>query len=131
MSFEYTLDFKADYKNTILKCLYDNNVDISDINNENFNELSLKFHDYQKSKITNSEIEDGASDNASYSSNMMIKWLGYLESEVRLSIDNIINMAKNENVKIEKFPLHFELQLDIESKSFQIVETNNNFNVNI
>lgn len=130
MSFEYTLNFKEDYKNTILKFLYDNKVDLAEINSENFNNLSLKFHDYQKSKLSDNLDEDISND-AQYSSNMMIKWINYLESEVRLSVNNIIEMAKKENVKIEKFPLHFELQLDIEGKSYQIVEINNNFNINM
>jgi len=130
MSLEYTLDFKADYKNTILKFLCDNKVDLSNIDENNFNELSLKFHTYQKNSPTNT-IDEDASTNESYSSNMMIKWLEYLENEVKSSIDSIVEMAKSENVKIEKFPLHIELQLNIEGKSYQVVETNNNFNINI
>jgi len=131
MSLEYTLDFKADYKDLILQFLVDNQVDLSDINERNINDLSLKFHGFHKSNLNEENIQEDTSSDATYSSNMMIKWLNYLENEVRLSIDNIIEMAKKENVKITKFPLHFKLELDIESKSYQITEINNNFNINI
>ncbi len=131
MNSEYTLDFKSDYKNTILKFLFNNKVDLSGINENNINDLSLKFHDFQKNSIDNTTVEENTSQDATYSSNMMFKWLNYLEGEVRESIDNIVDMAKKENVKITKFPLHFELKLDIEGKSYQIVEVNNDFNINI
>ena len=131
MNLEYTIDFKNDYKNTILKELFENKIDISDIDESDINKLSAKFHEYQKSKLNENNIQEDTSADAAYSSNMMIKWLNYLESEVRLSIKGVIDMAKEQHVKIEKFPLHFELQLDIESKSYQVVETNNNFNINI
>ena len=131
MDFEYTMDFKNDYKNTILKELFDNNIDISDIDEADINKLSLKFHTFQKEKLQVDSLEENTSTDASYSSNMMIKWLNYIESEVRLSIKSVIEMATEQNVKIKKFPLHFELQLNIEAKSYQIVETNNNFNINI
>ncbi len=131
MSLEYTLDFKSDYKNTILNFLADNKVDISDINKKNINELSLKFHDFQKNNLNDTTADENTSQDATYSSNMMFKWLNYLEGEVRQSIDSIIDMAQKENVKITKLPLHFELQLDIEGKSYQIVEINNDFNINI
>lgn len=130
MSLEYTLDFKADYKNTIMQYLYENKVDLSDIDENDFNQLSLKFHNFQKDSPTNN-MDDDTSTNVSYSSNMMIKWLGYLEDEVRSSVESIVDMANKENVKINKFPLHFELQLNIEGKSYQVVEINNNFNINI
>jgi len=131
MNLEYTIDFKNDYKNTILKELFENKIDVSYINETDINKLSAKFHEYQKSKLNEDNLEEDTSGDAAYSSNMMIKWLNYLESEVRLSVKGVIEMAKEQNVKIEKFPLHFELQLDIESKSYQIVEINNNFNINI
>lgn len=131
MKLEYTLDFKNDYKNTILKELAEHKIDLSDIDESDINKLSKKFHEYQKSRLQEDNIDDDISTDASYSSNMMIKWLNYLESEVRLSIKSVLEMAQEQNVKIEKFPLHFELQLDIESKSYQVVETNNNFNINI
>ncbi len=131
MNLEYTLDFKNDYKNTILEYFFNNKIDVSSIEDLKISELSVKFHNYQKSKINESKLDENTSTDAIYSSNMMIKWLNYLESEVKLSIDNIIEMAKNENVKIKKFPLHFELQLDIESKSYQVIETKNNFNINL
>ncbi len=131
MKLEYTLDFKNDYKNTILKELAEHKIDLSEIDESDINKLSKKFHEYQKSRLQEDNIDDDISTDASYSSNMMIKWLNYLESEVRLSIKSVLEMAQEQNVKIEKFPLHFELQLDIESKSYQVVETNNNFNINI
>ena len=130
MSLEYTLDFKADYKNTIMQYLCDNKVDLSDVDENNFNQLSLKFHNFQKDTLAN-DMDDDTSTNASYSSNMMIKWLGYLEDEVKSSVESIVDMANKENVKIKKFPLHFKLQLNIEGKSYQVVEINNNFNINI
>ena len=130
MSLEYTLDFNDDYKNSILKFLYDNKVDCTEINQEELNELSLAFHTYQ-SENNKENFDEETSTNPSYSSNMMIKWLSYLENEVRLSVESIIDAAKKENIKISKFPLHFELQLDIQNKSYQVVETNNDFNINI
>jgi len=130
MKLEYELDFKNDYKNTILKFFIENKVDISDVNHDDFNELSLKFHNYQKNHASG-EIDESVSSNATYSSNMMIKWLDHLEKEVKLSVQSIIEMAMQENVKVDKFPLHFELQLDIEGKSYQVVEIQNKFNLNI
>lgn len=131
MNLEYTMDFKSDYKNTILKELAKNNINISDFEQTDLNKLSLKFHTHEKEKLNEENIDEHTSHDASYSSNMMLKWLNYIESEVRLSIKSVIEMAREQNVKIKKFPLHFELQLDIEAKSYQIVETNNNFNINI
>lgn len=131
MDLQYTMDFKNDYKNTILKELHENNTDISDIDETDLNKLSFKFHEFQKEKLNENTLEENTSTDIEYSSNMMIKWLNYIENEVRLSVKSVIEMAQEQNVKIKKFPLHFELQLDIEAKSYQIVETNNNFNINI
>lgn len=131
MKLDYTIDFKNDYKNTILKELYDNNVDLSEIDEKDLNKLSLAFHTFQKNKIDEKNLDKDVSTDATYSSNMMIKWLNYLESEVKLSMKEVIENARSNNIKIKKFPLHFELQLDIENKSYQVIETSNEFNLNI
>lgn len=131
MAIEYTIDFRNDYKNTILKYFEENEISTSDISKSDTMSISLKFHKHQKELLSENTLEQNTSLDIKYSSDMMFKWLNYLEEQIEDSINEIVELAKQSNIKVTKFPLHIELQLDIETKSFEIYETNNGFNINL
>lgn len=131
MSIEYTINFRQDYKNAILKYFDKNEVDISVYKTEDIFKLSLEFHKFQKELIGDGSSQENTSMDAKYSSDMMFKWLNHLEEEIETSIDNIVQLAEDNNITVNKFPLNIVLQLDIETRSFEIYETINEFNINL
>ena len=115
----------------LIKYFEENKVDISTFNDKNIVELSLEFHRYQKELLGDNSTAENTSLDAKYSSDMMFKWLAHLEEQIENSIDEIIELTKQNNIKVTKFPLNIQLQLDIETRSFEIYETVNGFNINL
>lgn len=132
MSVEYTIDFKNDYKNTILSFFDKNEIDTTVFDTNDISKLSYEFHKYQKELLeSNATISEDTSVDPKYSSDMMFKWLDYLEESIGSSIDEIIELTQQNNIKVDTFPLDIQLQLDIETQSFEIYETVNGFNINM
>lgn len=131
MSVEYTINFREDYKNALLTFFDKNEIDISHININDIFKLSLEFHLFQRELIQDGSSQENTSLDAKYSSDMMFKWLTHLEEQIEDSIEAIIELARENNITVNKFPLHIQLQLDIETRSFEIYETVNEFNINL
>lgn len=132
MSVKYTINFRNDYKEALLKYFDKNEVDLTPFNTNDIFKLSLEFHKFQKELLgENSAAEENKSMDAKYSSDMMFKWLTHLEEQIEESIDHIVDLAKENNITVNKFPLNIQLQLDIETRSFEIYETVNSFNINL
>jgi hypothetical protein len=127
----YTINFTNDYKDALLKFFEQENYDLSDINTQDIFKLSLEFHAYQKKLLTMDKLGEDISQDAKYSSEMMFKWLNHLEEQIEDSIEEIIELAQQNNITVNTFPLHIQLQLDITTRSFEIYETQNNFNINL
>lgn len=131
MSIDYTINFKEDYKKAILDYFHDNAIDLSHINTEDIFKLSLEFHTLQKALLEDKNSQENTSMDAKYSSDMMFKWLNHLEEQIEESIDEIVKLALEHNISVTKYPLHIQLQLDIQTRSFEIFETNNQFHINL
>lgn len=131
MKIQYEINFKEDYKTALLKYFHQENYDLSNINTQDIFKLSLQFHDYQKKLMSNEALDGNVNEDSKYSSDMMFKWLNHLEEQIEESIDQIISLAMENNIKVTQFPLHIQLQLDITSRSFEIYESKNDFNINL
>lgn len=133
MNIEYTINFREDYKRAILEFFEQEEIDLSHFNTDDIFKLSLEFHKYQKVLAE----ADGAQENkeqsldAKYSSDMMFKWLNHLEESIEESIEHIVELAIENNISVTKFPLHIELRLNIETRSFELFEIKNQFNINL
>ncbi len=131
MKTEYTINFREDYRRALLNFFKNEGINLSHINTDDIFKLSLEFHTYQKELTKeDAQMEDKSLD-AKYSSDMMFKWLNHLEEQIEESIDHIVELAIENNISVTKFPLHIELQLDISTRSFEIYETKNGFNINL
>lgn len=131
MSIEYTINFTEDYKNAILNHFKQNDIDLTPFNTQDIFKLSLEFHKYQKALLEEGTAPDNTSMDAKYSSDMMFKWLNHLEEQIEESIEDIVKLALEHNISITKYPLHIQLQLDIQTRSFEIFETQNQFHINL
>lgn len=131
MSIEYTINFRQDYKESILKYFEKNEVNLNAFNTNDIFKLSLEFHKFQKELIGEDAVAENRSMDAKYSSDMMFKWLNHLEEQIEDSIEEIVELAQQNNITVNKFPLSVQLQLDIETRSFEIYETVNHFNINL
>lgn len=132
MSIEYTINFRNDYKDAILKYFEKNDVDLKAFNTNDVFKLSMEFHKFQKELLgENSAAQENTSMDPKYSSDMMFKWLTHLEEQIEESIEKIVELALEHNITVNKFPLNIQLQLDIETRSFEIYETVNEFNINL
>lgn len=131
MSIEYTMNFRHDYKKAILDYFEKSGVDLTPYNTDDIFKLSLEFHKYQKVLLEESNIDEDTSMDAKYSSDMMFKWLSHLEEHIDDSIEEIVQLAQDNNITINQYPLHIELQLNIEDRSYEIYETKNKFQINL
>ncbi len=131
MSVEYTINFREDYKNALMKFFDKNEIDISHIHNNDIFKLSLEFHLFQRTLVQDNSSQENISLDAKYSSDMMFKWLTHLEDQIEDSIEAIVELALENNITVNRFPLNIQLQLDIETRSFEIYETVNGFNINL
>ncbi len=132
MDIEYKIDFKNDYKNMIIEEFEENKIDIKNIDKDDLVKLSQKFHAYQKSLITDkNSVEENTSMDSKYSSDMMLKWIVYIEDGIKKSINDVVEAARNNNIKVDKFPLDIQLNLDIESKTYTVYEKTNDFNIDL
>ncbi len=131
MKTEYTINFRDDYKRAILSFFENEKIDLSHLNSDDIIKLSLEFHKYQKELLNEGNHSEDTSLDVKYSSDMMFKWLNHLEDQIEESIDYIVELAIEKNISITKFPLNIELQLDISTRSFEIYETRNGFNINL
>lgn len=133
MNIEYTINFREDYKKAILAFFEKEGVNLSHFNTEDIFKLSLEFHKYQKVLAEANGVQESEENSldAKYSSDMMFKWLNHLEESIEESIEHIIELATENNISVTKFPLNIELQLNIETRSFELFETENQFHINL